>query len=116
MRRYVLALLLACVVTGCGDEALVQRSLSTGPSGTDIAPSVQGRVIDATTAAAVVGATVTLQGKTATTSPTGLFVLQDLTAGPATLTISHPLYITLEATFEIQTSSSQVAEFRLTRR
>ena len=116
MRRSVLALFLLSALAGCNDEALIQRSTATGPSGTVGGPSVQGRVIDATTTAAVAGATVALQGKTTTTAATGLFALQDLVAGPATLTISHPLYVTLEVAFEVQTSSSQIAEFRLTRR
>ena len=115
MRGLVLATLVLIGIAGC-DDGSVQRSLSTGPSPTNTAPSAQGRVIDATTAAAVVGATITLQGKSTTTGPTGLFVLQNLVAGPATLVISHPLYITLETAFEIPTSSSQVTEFRLTPR
>ena len=114
MRRQLVVVSLLVTLAGC-DDATVQRSLSAGPSSSGAALPLQGRVMDAATTVAVVGATVTLQGKSTTTDSAGLFVLRDLIAGPTPLTITHPQYLTLETTVTIQ-ESSQLTDFRLTRR
>ena len=85
MLRRILVVSLLATLAACGDDPAVQRSTLTGPSTTSQAPSFQGRVLDAGTSAVVVGAAVTLQGKSTITDLGGLFTLRDLTVGPLRL-------------------------------
>src|SRR4051812_29348910 len=86
---HIVVLSLLCVLTGCTDPYSGNYMCSgpTCPTPTPFVPTLQGRVTDAHTAAPVIGATVDLQGKQATTSSTGDFVIQELNVGTALLTI-----------------------------
>lgn len=85
MKLFTIGLLIGVVLLlfGCGGDT------GTGPSGSILSGRTQ-ILNDGSPLApvAVAGATVTAQGRTATTDANGDFRIEDLTPGPTTITIT----------------------------
>ena len=74
--------------------------------------SLGGRLTDAVTGAAVVGATVSVQGSVVTSSSTGHYGFNpNLTAGMFPVTVTHPLYV--EVVREIEIAPYKIVDFKL---
>ena len=75
-------------------------------------PSLGGRVTDAVTGAPIVGATVSVQGRSTTTSSTGHYGFDpNMTAGTFAVTVTHPLYV--EAVRDVDIAPFRIVDFKL---
>lgn len=92
-RVAALTVLLASLLI-VADVSAQARKRPVRPTPTGVA-SVEGRITDAFSNAAVPGATVSVQSKSVTTSADGSFAIANLTAGSATLTVQRYGYATL---------------------
>ncbi len=86
-RDAVAAMVLAASLAGCAMNE---------PSDTDV--SLTGVVRESGTAAAIAGATVTVQNQSATTGADGRYLIEDLSAGSAQVRVTHQGHNTLTAT------------------
>jgi hypothetical protein len=69
--------------------------------GTPAQPSLGGRLTDAVTGAPVVGATVSVQGRSVVSSSTGHYGFDpNLIAGTFSVTVNHPLYVEVVRAFK----------------
>ena len=74
--------------------------------------SLRGLVKDAVTGVPIVGATVTSRGTTATTTAAGVYVfVQEMTAGMASVKVTHPGYLDSDRQVDIQPFTQ--ADFQL---
>lgn len=98
-RAALFAILFTVLLTASDVSAQARkRPVRPAPPG---AATIEGRITDSVSNAAVPSATVTVQGKSATTGIDGSFAIANLTAGSATLiverfgyaTLTHPLTI-----------------------
>lgn len=76
-------------------------------------PSLQGRVTDAVSGAAVQGATISVQGTSVTSSATGHYVVgpESLVEGRHPISVMHPLYQELVQTIDMY--SFRIVDFKL---
>jgi Carboxypeptidase regulatory-like domain len=65
-------------------------------------PSLSGTVTNAVTKAGIAGATVSAQGQSGVTGPTGYYVFGDFKAGTYKVKVSHPDYVDSEREVSIQ--------------
>ena len=95
--------------------------LSLAACGPDIMPTfgayynLSGRVTDAATGVAVVGATVSGGGKVAQTDGNGRYALENTDAGPNRVRVTHPDYQPAEGWIDIN-SMFTVGDFQLDRK
>ena len=116
--RLVLPSVLLVALTACADvptmptAADFQRA-QENPIVTQ--PSLGGRVTDAASGAPIVGATVTLQGRTEVTSVTGHYGFDpNMTAGLFLARVTHPQYADYERAVEVKPFG--LADFMLQRK
>ena len=116
MFRTVLAIVLLPLLGGCvtmpgapSDEDIAKGL--TAPT-TPAQPSLSGRLTDATTGAPVVGASVTVQSRTVTSSVTGHYLFDpNLVGGLFPVTISHPSY--KDVTSDVEIAPYKWMDFKL---
>jgi hypothetical protein len=95
-----------------GYERSLSLSLHEGPLAS---PSLSGRLTDAVTGAAVGAATVSVQGRSVTSSSTGHYGFDpNLTAGTFPVVVTHPLYV--DVVREIEIAPFTIANFTLQRK
>lgn len=93
-RATVFTVLLALFLLTVSDVSAQARKRPVRPAPATVA-SIEGRITDAISNAGLPNASVSIQGKTATTSSDGSFAIVNLAAGSATLTVQRYGYATL---------------------
>lgn len=109
-----IALILACFLGSCGGGS--SNPNPVGPAGTGV--TLVGTVTDATSGLPIASATVSVQGKSATTGNDGKYSIGDLSAGAATVTVQHqghtnfsqPVTLTSATTTNITMTASLLAK------
>lgn len=105
-RATVLTVLLASLLI-VSDVSAQARKRPVRPAPATAA-AVAGRITDSVSKAGVPDATVSVQGKSATTSADGSFAITNLTAGSATLTVQRYGYATLTHTLTIAAGTNRL--------
>ena len=105
MRKTVVALFAFLLLASCDGENIVE-----------LTPNVSGVVVDSLSPTTLLeNVTVSVQGKTATTGPSGTFFFSDLTAGTTTITARRTGYRDLSQQTEVRRNEVNNITLRMVR-